>query len=353
MPAHPPEFEENDEHADSPSDTSSTAARDPRRSVDAPYRDRHDALVWRGRALARELDEAERAVARRDGLARRLAVIDETLRAEARPLLESLEVARPCKARWDDMQGDDVVRRCARCDREVYDVARMTRAEAEALFARGDESPCVRLRRRADGRVVTADCPVEAPSLLARLATAGVAGAIAGGAVSAVVAMTTPATTERAEPRPATVVAASPVRARPLPVVHVGALTSEPEPEILGQALERFDDSVRLLGPATYEIDRERFLRFVEARRGDHPAARFIAYERDRRIERLRVFGLRRTSPLGVLGIQNGDSILDVNGMAMELTERALAEHVRHLDLFIVRIERRGEERVHVYHVRD
>ncbi|WP_053231311.1 hypothetical protein [Sandaracinus amylolyticus] len=350
MPEHPPEFEENDDFDDSPSDTSSTAARDPRRSVDAPYRDRHDALVWRRRALARELDEAERAVARRDRVARRLSVIDDVLRDEARPMLESLEIARPCKARWEDMQGDDVVRRCQRCDREVYDLARMTRAEAEALFARADESPCVRLRRRADGRVITADCPVEAPTLLARLATAGVAGALAGGAASVAVAMMTPAGTHdrarRAEP---TVVAAPP--ARTLPVVHVDALTSAPDTTFMGQALTaRPDDAVRLLGPSTYEVRRAHFERAIEQLHG-----RFIMQERDGRMFGFRIYGIRRASPLGSVGIQNGDMILDVNGAPSVTPARVLEAYrdQRDRDLFVVRIERRGQERVHVYHVRD
>jgi len=52
------------------------------------------------------------------------------------------------------------VRRCALCSLDVYDVSQMTRADAETLLAERTGRTCVRLWRRADGTVITADCPV-------------------------------------------------------------------------------------------------------------------------------------------------------------------------------------------------
>ena len=78
------------------------------------------------------------------------------------PVLDSVRVASPCKAAWADMAGDERVRHCAQCDRDVFDLSEMTRDEAEALLlARGHL--CIRYYRRADGTILLADCPVGAP----------------------------------------------------------------------------------------------------------------------------------------------------------------------------------------------
>jgi hypothetical protein len=77
------------------------------------------------------------------------------------PLLDRVEIASPCPARWEDMAGDDRVRHCAECNLKVHNISTMARDEAEALV-RGSvgERMCVRLYRRADGTILTQDCPV-------------------------------------------------------------------------------------------------------------------------------------------------------------------------------------------------
>jgi hypothetical protein len=52
------------------------------------------------------------------------------------------------------------VRFCDECEKNVYNLSAMPRAEAERLIAERDGSICVRLYRRADGTLLTADCPV-------------------------------------------------------------------------------------------------------------------------------------------------------------------------------------------------
>ncbi|NUO50484.1 MAG: hypothetical protein HOV80_16640 [Polyangiaceae bacterium] len=73
--------------------------------------------------------------------------------------LDGLRIASPCKASWDKMEGDLRVRFCGECKKNVYDLRYMARAEAEALLLKSGEA-CVRMARRADGTVITADCPV-------------------------------------------------------------------------------------------------------------------------------------------------------------------------------------------------
>lgn len=75
--------------------------------------------------------------------------------------LDLIRIASPCTARWDDMAGDDRVRFCGACKLHVYDTSHMTAEEARALIVgRAGERTCLRLHRRADGTVITRDCPV-------------------------------------------------------------------------------------------------------------------------------------------------------------------------------------------------
>lgn len=80
-------------------------------------------------------------------------------------LLSQARIASPCSMRWEDMRGDDKKRHCEACDLHVHNLAAMTEAEAEGLLARhlasgGVERLCAVLYRRADGTVLTRDCPV-------------------------------------------------------------------------------------------------------------------------------------------------------------------------------------------------
>jgi hypothetical protein len=72
-----------------------------------------------------------------------------------------MRVARPCSMTWESFGGDDErVRSCDLCRHNVYNTAGMTRAEIAALVSTREGRLCVRLYRRADGTLITADCPV-------------------------------------------------------------------------------------------------------------------------------------------------------------------------------------------------
>lgn len=75
--------------------------------------------------------------------------------------LDRISVASPCTESWEEMSGDHRVRFCGKCEQNVYRLTDLPRAEAHALLdrARGGEEICVRYARRADGTIVTNDCP--------------------------------------------------------------------------------------------------------------------------------------------------------------------------------------------------
>jgi hypothetical protein len=76
------------------------------------------------------------------------------------PVLDDLRVAAPCSVLWDGMAGDDRVRTCVQCSKEVFDISNMSRADAEVLLRERVEGVCVRFYRRLDGTILTKDCPI-------------------------------------------------------------------------------------------------------------------------------------------------------------------------------------------------
>jgi hypothetical protein len=74
--------------------------------------------------------------------------------------LDNVRIASPCRADWDAMQGDERVRFCAECGKNVYNLSAMSRLEAEALVTEKEGRMCVRFYQRADGSALTSDCPV-------------------------------------------------------------------------------------------------------------------------------------------------------------------------------------------------
>lgn len=77
--------------------------------------------------------------------------------------ISRLIIPSPCQVGWDNMTGDERSRMCGQCDRRVYNLAAMTTNEVIEMVS-GNERVCGRLHRRADGTVVTGECPVPAAS---------------------------------------------------------------------------------------------------------------------------------------------------------------------------------------------
>jgi hypothetical protein len=75
-------------------------------------------------------------------------------------LLNDIRIAAPCDADWADMVGDERTRHCGQCSKNVYNLSSMTAQQAAELVREREGRVCVRLYRRKDGTVLTADCPV-------------------------------------------------------------------------------------------------------------------------------------------------------------------------------------------------
>lgn len=85
------------------------------------------------------------------------------------------------------MCGDDRVRRCVECGRDVYDLSAMRADEAVQLIAERGGRHSLRLYRREDGKVLTDDCPLGLRQRRVRRAviasTVGVMGTAFGAAL--------------------------------------------------------------------------------------------------------------------------------------------------------------------------
>jgi hypothetical protein len=74
--------------------------------------------------------------------------------------LEQIRIASPCNAAWEEMDGDQRSRFCKQCELNVHNISDMSREEAESFLMEATGRVCVRMYRRADGTILTQDCPV-------------------------------------------------------------------------------------------------------------------------------------------------------------------------------------------------
>ena len=86
--------------------------------------------------------------------------------------LDGVRVAAPCPADWERMVGDERMRYCDSCSLHVYNLSGMTRREAEALVTSTEGRLCVRFYRRADGTILTRNCPVGLSAVRRRVSRA-------------------------------------------------------------------------------------------------------------------------------------------------------------------------------------
>jgi hypothetical protein len=85
-------------------------------------------------------------------------VLMEELPLVEDPKLFALTLQFNCPAKWSKMKGDDKIRFCNTCQKNVYNVSRMSKQDAIDLITEKEGNLCVRFYQRRDGTVVTQDC---------------------------------------------------------------------------------------------------------------------------------------------------------------------------------------------------
>jgi len=157
------------------------------------YRDERTVLEEREEALRRTLEEvrsrsralSQESVDLEAELAKVTTDLDNLRKKRQLPIARTL-IASPCDVPWSSMRGDDRVRHCTECARDVHNLSAMTQPEVDAFLqemAGAATLPCITLYQRADGTMLTADCPV---GMRQRKKRAFLAAAIGTGAAAIV-----------------------------------------------------------------------------------------------------------------------------------------------------------------------
>jgi hypothetical protein len=71
------------------------------------------------------------------------------------------------------MDGDERARFCGQCSKHVFNLSAMTRGQIETLVREKEGKFCGRFHRRADGTMLTADCPSRLRQVRERVARIG------------------------------------------------------------------------------------------------------------------------------------------------------------------------------------
>ena len=175
-----------------------------------PYRNEIDALRERKTSLEREIAKLREQTTGLDELrAREAELTKELAGVEGRlasgtparrplPLLDQVRIASPCKADWNEMLGDERVRFCLGCEKNVYNLSSMAKDDAEALLReRLGNEVCIRFYQRADGTILTQDCPEGVKKKRRKKLALAVAGAGAMAAAAATMFIRATSTCEK------------------------------------------------------------------------------------------------------------------------------------------------------------
>jgi ankyrin repeat protein len=67
-------------------------------------------------------------------------------------LLDKIEVKSPCSESWDEMTGNEKVRFCSHCAKDVNNISTMTRKEAAKIVRNSDGNLCIRYYQKPNGK---------------------------------------------------------------------------------------------------------------------------------------------------------------------------------------------------------
>lgn len=94
--------------------------------------------------------------------------------------IKKVEIATPCSVPWSSMSGDQAVRFCGKCSKNVYNVSEMHELDLLEMIKQKEGKVCLRVFRRRDGTIITKDCPVGRFALGLRQAIVGLVALLGG-----------------------------------------------------------------------------------------------------------------------------------------------------------------------------
>ncbi len=101
------------------------------------------------------------------------------------------------------------------------------------------------------------------------------------------------------------------------------------DPRSAGLSTEELEDGIEKISDTKFTIQRSIVDKVLANQGSLMKTARVIPHEEDGRVVGVRLYGIRRTSLLGRLGIRNGDMLRTINGFDMTSPDSALEAYTR------------------------
>jgi hypothetical protein len=92
--------------------------------------------------------------------------------------VDAIEVKSPCTESWEEMTGNDVVRFCSHCSKNVNNLSEMTRRQAEKLVRKSGGRLCVKYKTQP-----ATGLPVFAQKINRLAARSGIAAGVIGASI--------------------------------------------------------------------------------------------------------------------------------------------------------------------------
>jgi general secretion pathway protein C len=105
-------------------------------------------------------------------------------------------------------------------------------------------------------------------------------------------------------------------------------------------------NGIRKTGPTTFDVDRSVVDKILENQAELMRQARIVPEQENGKVVGIRLFGVRNDTLLGVLGMENGDRLQQINGFDMTSPEKALEAYarLRTADHLTVQVNRKGAD---------
>lgn len=125
-----------------------------------------------------------------------------------------------------------------------------------------------------------------------------------------------------------------------------------PSPEGLDPS--ELESGIQRVSDREYSIDRGLVNRLLANQAALMRTARVIPHEEGGHVVGVKLYGIRRSSLLGRLGIQNGDMLRTINGFDMSAPDSALEAYarLRNAERITINLQRRGQDQTIDYQIR-
>ena len=138
------------------------------------------------------------------------------------------------------------------------------------------------------------------------------------------------------------------------PTAKAGTKPAKPaDPRSAGLTSEELDDGIEKISDTKFTIQRSLVDKVLANQGSLMKTARVIPHEEDGRVVGVRLYGIRRTSLLGRLGIRNGDMLRTINGFDMTNPDSALQAYtrLRSADTLTLAVKRQNKDMTIEYNI--